>query len=313
VLVSRSLSHIDDQLHAAAHRGEAHTCRLLLSQGALTTSIRFQPSVGFVCTALDQAIACGSVETVQVMLAARVTPFLGQGGEQGPHNDFLCAAIRYAKRNMAPQLEALLATRNESQLPDMDTPVRCAIEHRAFDSLLVLRDAGAKLDSQQDNNKDDARLALHEAAGNNKAPAVEALLQMGLTSNCTDVNARTPLHVAAAGGFIEVAQLLIEAQADLNACGVQGWTPALRAAQRGQLLSVRQLYAAKADLTQASGHISPAWIAACNGHLQVIRFIWENTDHLTKQTVKIENVLEIAKARNPTIAEYIGKQPEEQT
>ena len=305
-LVTKALSHIDDQMHAAAHSGDARLCQLLLDKGAMKASRRFQPDVGRMCTGLDQAIVAGSVATVNVMKAAGIDAFIGDEGELGPHTNFLEAAKEYARRSQPAQLCALIASVDEAKLPDMSEVVVVAMQAYSFRCLDRLNQLGFKLKAA-DTDSSVALTAMHKAAGKNDMHAVTTLLQMGLSPNATDgVNMRTPLHVAAAGGFLPTLQVLIEAKGDVNSqLPIDNWTPALRAAQRGQSLAVKLLYEAKADLTKGESYgdwsMTPAWIAACNGHIHVLKYI-AGTD--AKDTLKHPTVLQIAE-RTEAIVTYL--------
>ena len=263
-------------------------------------SRRFQPDVGRQCTGLDQAIVSGSVATVNVMTAAGIPAFGGGDGELGPHTDFLQAAKEYAGRDQPAQLCALIASVDEAKVPDMSAVVVVAMQAHSFRCLDRLNELGFKLNAA-DSGSGATLTAIHKAAGMNGTQAVVTLLQMGLSPDATDgVNKRTPLHVAAAGGFLPTLKVLIEAKGDVNSqLPLDQWTPALRAAQRGQSLAVQMLYEAKADLTK--GEITPAWIAACNGHIHVLEFI-AGTD--AKDTLKSEEVHSIAR-RNEAVVEHL--------
>ena len=305
-LVTKALSHIDDQMHAAAHSGDARLCQLLLDKGAMKECWRFQPDVGRMCTGLDQAIVAGSVATVNVMKAAGIDAFIGDEGELGPHTNFLEAAKEYARRSQPAQLCALIASVDEAKLPDMSEVVVVAMQAYSFRCLDRLNQLGFTLKAA-DADSGVALTAMHKAAGKNDMHAVTTLLQMGLSPNATDgVNMRTPLHVAAAGGFVPTLQVLIEAKGDVNSqLPLDKWTPALRAAQRGQSLAVKLLYEAKADLTKGESYgdwsMTPAWIAACNGHIHVLKYI-AGTD--AKDTLKHPTVLQIAE-RTEAIVTYL--------
>jgi ankyrin repeat protein len=310
-LVAKALSHTDDQMHAAAHSGDARLCKLLLDDKGVwnTASWRFQPDVGSVCTGLDQAIVSGSVATVNVMKAAGINVYKGDDGELGPHTDFLGAAKEYARRGQPAQLCALIASVDEAKLPDMNEVVVVALQAYSFRCLYRLNELGFKL-NVADSGSGVTLNAIHKAAGKNDRHAVKTLLQMGLSPNAMDDNKRTPLHVAAAGGFVSTLEVLIEAKGDVNSqLPLDKWTPALRAAQRGQSLAVKLLYEARADLTKSAPvrtldalfEATPAWIAACNGHIHVLECI-AGTD--AKDTLKDPRVMRIA-SRSKTVFEYL--------
>lgn len=173
-LVTKALSHIDNQMHVAAHSGDAWLCQLLLEQGALKGSWRFQPDVGRVCTALDQAIVSGSVATVNVMTAAGIKAFkgddVGREGELGPHTDFLQAAKEYAQRDQPAQLCALIASVDEAKLPDMSEVVMVAMQAHSFRCLDRLNELGFKPNAA-DAGSGATLTAIHKAAGKNDTQA----------------------------------------------------------------------------------------------------------------------------------------------
>ena len=310
-LLAKALSHIDDQSHAAARAGDSNTCKLLFAKGAMKGCMRFQPDVGRTCTALDQAIVSGSIATVKVMLENGITCFNGHAAapfEKGPHTDFLEAAQDYVRSDRAAQLSALLASVDQAQLPDMGPVVLAAIESRAFNCLGRLRGLGfkAKLTDVAEGSR--AAVALHQAAGKNDLDAVSTLLLAGLQPNATDINGRTPLMVAAAGGFLGVMKVLIDAKADVDVMAKDSRTAAFRAGQRGQSRAIELLHEANADLSLGENFpdgmtITPAWIAACNGHIHVIKFL--NKTKKGRETITAPAVKNIAADRNPQILEYI--------
>lgn len=110
-------------------------------------------------------------------------------------------------------------------------------------------------------------------------------------------------------------KVLIEAKGDVNSeIPLDKWTPAVPAAQRGQSLAVQMLYEAKADLAKGEDGIvtacngkryksivTPAWIAACNGHIHVLECI-AGTD--AKDTLKTDEACGIAQ-RNEAVVKYL--------
>ena len=302
-LVAVALSHIDDQFHAAARNGDARSCKILLDKGALKESWRFQPDVGFECTGLDQAIASGSVATVHAMVAAGITCYGGEG-TCGKHDDFLRAAKSYAKQNQGQQLTALCVSLSEVDLQaqDLSEVAKVAVTNQAFNCCARLLDSGAKI-SLEDGS--DAMVVFHRVAGKNDADNITMLLALGVRVNAKDINGRTALQVAAAGGCLDVMRILIKHGADLDWGSNDGWHAAVRASQRGQVEALQLLHEAGADVCiKTLESISCAWIAACNGHLHVIKFL-ATTKGASRAMLLEPGVLSIAKERNAHIFEYL--------
>lgn len=76
-----------------------------------------------------------------------------------------------------------------------------------------LEQRGAKLDWHDPHN---GLSALHLAVMTRQQPAVQFLLDRGLSPNSADVRGNTPLHFAAGGGQLDLVQLLLTGGADMK-------------------------------------------------------------------------------------------------
>ena len=121
------------------------------------------------------------------------------------------------------------------------TPLHCAAERGHVESLLLLIEAGAEKNAQ-DQGRD----------------------------------GKTPLHVAAVSGQLDVVRHLVEVGADKDQQTVDGSTPFLIAACQGHLEVVRHLVEVGAHKDQAANDgATPLFIAAGNDNLDVVRHLVE--------------------------------------
>lgn len=116
----------------------------------------------------------------------------------------------------------------------------------------------------------DGWTALHLAAFLGRAPAVEALLQVGARHDAVSENStkNQPLHAAIAGRTdMGVIAALLSAGADVNFGGGAGYTPLMLAASRGNLALCELLIAKGAQTdTRSTDGKSAAMIARERGH-----------------------------------------------
>ena len=91
-------------------------------------------------------------------------------------------------------------------------PLKDAIMHGSHEIVGLLRNAGAVLSEQSANDLED--VLIHRAAVGD-CDGVRALVECGISVNCSDYDQRSALHVAAAGGHIETVCYLLSHGADL--------------------------------------------------------------------------------------------------
>ena len=146
-----------------------------------------------------------------------------------------------------------------------------------------------------------AQSSIADAAMQNDAATVRALLKKGLDVNEAQGDGTTALHWAAMKGNAEIAQMLIYAGANLRATTrLGGYTPLYLAAKGGHSAVVAALLAAGADPKAATTNgTTPLMIAAAAGDTRTITSLVENGSDLNaKDTAKGETALMFAAAFN---------------
>ncbi|CAG4948307.1 unnamed protein product [Parnassius apollo] len=91
---------------------------------------------------------------------------------------------------------------------------------------------------------------LHFAAGYNRLPLAQLLLQRGADVHAKDKGGLVPLHNACSYGHFEVTELLVSAGAGVNAADLWRFTPLHEAAAKGKADIVRLLLKHGADPTR---------------------------------------------------------------
>ena len=150
--------------------------------------------------------------------------------------------------------------------------VRKAILERTMSRALANDDAGMIADlafswpcpvNAQDN---DARTALHWAAGAGRVDIVKRLLSKGADANAKDRWEVPPLHWAAMYGHKETAELLLARGAHVNAKTVGGGTPLHVATYYGHKEIVELLLSKGADIdVKDNSGVTALWIAVQYG------------------------------------------------
>ena len=115
------------------------------------------------------------------------------------------------------------------------------------------------------------------AASENDMAAVKAFLAEGVDVNTPDWNDQTALIAAAGHGHLQMVQLLLDGHnADVNLSDKDEITAAMEAAIGGHLDVLTVLAAAGADTdAAATSGVTPLWLAASEGHGQVLAFLLE--------------------------------------
>lgn len=209
-------------------------------------------------------------------------------------------------------VEALLKRGADPEAMDSEgrTPLRIAVEHGRLPAVRALLAAGA--DSGTRATADDLTAldfaagggdghilrailfhtadvnaadslgctALHRAALNNQAGAIDVLVEAGAIIDAPDKAGRTALHSASAEGSSDAVVALLGHGADQDALdnnvdGGRGRSPLHLAAGSGHLIAAAALVAARADVGFRYGdnEVSALDSAAVSGHLAVIEVI----------------------------------------
>jgi ankyrin repeat protein len=172
------------------------------------------------------------------------------------------------------QCKGLMVTNDASTEEADGEPLiyAAAADGWALDDLQFVIDAGASLSAE--NKSGDS--ALHAAAENGDALAVQALVKAGADVEKLGKDGRTPLHLSAAGGHIEVAKLLIECKADFAAVDGNGRTPLHQSASGGHIEVAKLLIECKADFAAIDNYgRTPLHQSADNGRTEVAKLLVE--------------------------------------
>lgn len=205
-------------LFAAARKGDAGICRMLLAAGADPNAVKAggDPQE----TALHVAVLRGHTEVCRVLLAfgARQYPRYIDGATP------LHLAVWEGYGDIG---EILIAHGADPNAPDSfgDTPLHYAAIRHFPELCIFLIKAGA-----DPNRKGQGGLTAlgHAVCGANDKESLEAvsvLLAMGADPNIADRNGDTPLHVAASGGHVGIFRELLLANASLAIPNRHGRTP----------------------------------------------------------------------------------------
>ncbi len=117
--------------------------------------------------------------------------------------------------------------------------------------------------------------ALHFAAHNGHATALQTLINAGANINAQNIYGATPLHFAAHSGRAAALQTLINAGANINAQAINGYTPLHNAAQSGHATALqRLLHHSNENINAQTAHgNTPLHFAAQNGNLDCIQML----------------------------------------
>ena len=271
-------------------------CRVLIDAGA---DLHTKDENG--CTPLHHASALGELDAVKMLVEAGA-PGVRATDDQG-HTCLTIAAccrrtetVRYLVG--LPEVEL-----NHRDLHS-ETALHLAVEKEATDMVQVLLDAGADIDTQ--NN--DGWSPLHSACESGELDVVKMLVRAGAGVCATrdqgwtclhvmaefghteivrdllglpevDVNHRdvgnfTALHIAVVQACTDVVQVLIDAGADIDIQNNVGRSPLHTACESGALEVVKMLVRAGAGVrVRDNDGRTCLTIAACRGHTETVRYL----------------------------------------
>jgi hypothetical protein len=181
-----------------------------------------------------------------------------------PEACFDCTGVNRRVRRVSLEAAGALAAQ--------DWAVRLAAERGHVAALRALLDGGADVAAELDNASTARPLppgtALHWAARNGQAGAVQLLLGAGSAVDANNILGETALHLAAAQGYAEVVQLLLGAGSAVDARNSWRDSTALHyAAHYGHAEVVRLILGAGAD-----PHSSLA-LALDRGHHEIAQLL----------------------------------------
>ncbi|GIY29024.1 uncharacterized protein CDAR_557801 [Caerostris darwini] len=182
--------------------------------------------------------------------------------------------VRHAVLNGRETCARILLEKGENVTSsDLDL-LLVSIRTCSLEFINYLLDGGANVNGVSDRGSS----PMHEAARRGDVEIVESLITKGAKINVERFDGITPLHHAIIHGHTPVVDLLLEKGAFIEAAEkIMNFTPLLFAVERGHLEIVEQLLQKSANLCvkDAMG-MSLLHHASKNGHIRVIRFLFEN-------------------------------------
>ena len=148
-----------------------------------------------------------------------------------------------------------------------DTPLADAAEQQDATAMRALLDAGADVQAAQQ----DGMTALHWAAYHDDVSAAKLLVKAGADAGAETRYGVQPLSLACLNGNAEMVKLLLEAGADPEATLAGGETALMTASRTGRPGAVQALLARGADVNAKDrrGQTALMW-AAADGHREVV-------------------------------------------
>lgn len=154
----------------------------------------------------------------------------------------------------------------------------------------------------------DGATALHWAAHWNDLEIADLLLAAGARANVADDNGVTPLSLACLNGSAAMAGLLLNAGANPNAATAMGETPLMTAAHSGSAEVVRLLIAHDANVNakESARGQTALMLAVAGNHQEVVRVMIENhADVKARSTNRFTPLLFAAQQGNLSIARML--------
>jgi ankyrin repeat protein len=148
-----------------------------------------------------------------------------------------------------------------------DVSLADAAENQDAAAILALLEKGANVNAPQA----DGMTALHWAAYHDDADTVKRFLAAGADAKAANRYGVTPLSLAATNGNTRIVELLLEAGVDPNTALPGGETALMTASRTGRLGPVQALLARGADVNarERKGQSALMW-AAAEGHAEVV-------------------------------------------
>uniref|UniRef100_A0A7E4VSP6 Non-specific serine/threonine protein kinase n=1 Tax=Panagrellus redivivus TaxID=6233 RepID=A0A7E4VSP6_PANRE len=175
---------------------------------------------------------------------------------------------------------------------DEETALHCAAARGHIECVQCLVEAGADVNSQDQNGQ----TALHLALRRSHIDIALYLISRECNTNLRDANDDTPLHVACRLGLNSVVQMLSHLGAEVGEVNAAGDTPLHIAAKEGHIEIVRCLCYVGAD-TQAKNRdgLTPEIVALTREHLEISNLL----SKLKSESVCNEYVKQLCSAEIP--------------
>lgn len=155
------------------------------------------------------------------------------------------SALRYAMK-LGGDVQDWLLTSEVIKATDGsgNTPLHYAAEWKFDNSVLILLEKGANINTQNANGE----TPLFSAIKANSTSTISLLIQKGAIKDARDFLGNTPLHSCVLRDAKDAAKMLILSGADLNAKNLAGQTPLSEAARQGRISMVTLLLDNGADI-----------------------------------------------------------------
>ena len=168
---------------------------------------------------------------------------------------------------------------------------------------------------EQGADKDKARCSdgatpLYVAAQFGHLEVVRYLVQQGADKDTTDINGATPLLAASANGFLPIVRYLTEQGADVDKA-IDTGHPAVELGKvegDGALAAYLSAagYSEDDDWVEPANGATALWVAAWQGHLEVVRCLLEHGADIDKATSAGTTPLVVAEAAgHAEVAAYL--------
>jgi ankyrin repeat protein len=237
-----SAQNVNDDLIAAAKRGDVEAVRALIAKGA---NVNTRTTYG--ATALHFAADRGHLEVVKALVEA--------GADVNAKDDFYkitpaTMAMMHKQREVADYLQRVVTSRKDAAQ---------AVNAQSAPSQAQAKAGNPALSEE-----------LLNAAKKGDLPAVRSLLARGADVNAKTRYGQTPLMLAADKGAVEVVKALLGAGADVNVTDTfyKSVTALSAAAQRGHAEIVKLLIE-----KGASGRENALFAAIGGGHSSIVKTV----------------------------------------
>ena len=284
-------------LHCAADEGHTDVVRVLIDAGA---DIDTDNNDGH--SPLHSASTSGALDVVKVLVRA------GAGVDVTDDNGdtLLILAAYFGHTETVRYLVGLPEVDVNHCNSQNVTALHCAAKKGHTKVVRVLIDAGADIDTRND----DGRSPLHCASTSGSLEVVKMLVEAGAGVDVTDDCVRTCLIFAAYYGHTETVRYLVGLpEVDVNHCDSQNETALHYAAKKGHAEVVQVLIDAGADIDTRNndGH-SPLHCASTSGALEVVKVLVEAgaRANVTDDDGRTCLFLAASKGRTETVRYLVG-------
>ena len=191
----------------------------------------------------------------------------------------------------------------DAQAMTGSTAMYVAAKKGDVDVIHALANHGAKLDIPL---RESGEAPIHVAAKNGHLHVIDALIEHGANINAQMKDGQTAVYLVANYGSAQAVCSLAEKGADLNvSASTGGETPAWIAAYNGHFNVIQELFKYHADLDRPNkSGVSPLFVAARNGHIEIVRFLLTNSQSLPMAFISTTEVFkQFAQSRGEKVVQ----------